>query len=311
MALRATENGAPKLPPFHDPMFAVAMRLTAAPDADHEQLLRKYAADMQASQWHFEWLQEMSPRLYLSMDPFVAHCWLLCEEARLGSVEVKVRDTQNGIIYLYAGQKGVERKTQASNANGRVVHFEGEKGVEQKVRMVLPSGDVIHYEGDNGAEHKVRLVKANGDVLHFEGGTGEERWVRTVGADGDVEHYEGERGEERTVRLVRADGDVEHLEGDKGEERLVVSAPMETSPITRARRALSTRFAWWEPMETSNITKATRAPSGQCVGCSPVDVRCPSLRGQEGRRKVVRSSLAMEMLITSRAGRMWNEGVRC
>ena len=49
VALRATENGAPKLTPFHDPMFAVAMRLTAELDADHEQLLRAWRSSFSRS----------------------------------------------------------------------------------------------------------------------------------------------------------------------------------------------------------------------------------------------------------------------
>ena len=97
VALRATENGAPKLPAFHDPILAVAMRLTADSDADHERLLRKYAADARVTSEHFAWLEEMSPRLYLASDAgLYPKCWVIREVARVGTVEALVRTRVRG-----------------------------------------------------------------------------------------------------------------------------------------------------------------------------------------------------------------------
>ena len=156
------------------------MRLTADSDADHERLLRKYAADARATSEHFAWLEEMSPRLYLASDAGLAvvyygnhhytrrnapESWLIREVARVGTVEALVR-TRTGannaeITKHYAGVMDSERMWRTDfGSNGSSHYFEGDEGAEHKVRIEFASGAVQHYEGGRGAERLVRSTHA-------------------------------------------------------------------------------------------------------------------------------------------------------
>ena len=239
-ALRAN----PALPPFWDPIFAIAMRFATDPAVGRVALLRRYAADARASSTHFAWLKEASPSHYLVESALGGvEIWRLrCAQFAL---EPMLRKRKDGITRHYAGwherlvrmerprnplrPKGwisadyegeTERLVRMEYGNGSVKYYEGESRAERKVRSVYADGAVKFYEGEQGAERQVRIDYPTGSVQHYEGERGAERLVRAEKLNGEVWYYEGERRAERLLRKERFIREIEFYEGERGAEKL-------------------------------------------------------------------------------------------
>ena len=213
------------LPQYKDILVSVAMRLATGELQIDEALLRRYLWDRRRmTSEGCKWLTAAAQRTGspLGIVRSVLQGWERWHLTAGGAEGALVRRKQpNGVIALFEGERGAERKVRAEWPDGTVSVFEGEKGDERRVRVERPDGSIFFFEGEKYAEREVRAERPDGRVFFFEGEKDAERLVREQHYDGRVFFFEGERDAERRVRLERLDGSISFFEGERDVERWV------------------------------------------------------------------------------------------
>jgi len=219
-----------ELPQYKEILVSVAMRLATGELQIDEALLRRYLWDRRRmTSEGCEWLTAAAQRtgsplsivrsVLLGASSFAFERWHLTAGGAEGAL---VRQKQpDGVVALFQGERGAERKVRVERLDGTIFFYEGEKGAERNVRVEQPDGIIFFFEGGRNAERKVRVEFRDGVVQDFEGVKGAERKVRVEHSDGHVALYAGEKGAERLVRGIFPDGRVAFFEGEMGAERQV------------------------------------------------------------------------------------------
>jgi hypothetical protein len=158
---------------------------------------------------------------------------------------VRIEHPKLNTVTFFEGAMNREFMTRIVRGDGMVAVYEGPKGRERKVSETLPSGEVYRYRNysvhvpglppDDGAQaigdgwyNRARLLsiqRPTGQIDYYNGACDEERKISTLWPDGVIWKFQGSRGEERMcARVLPEDQLSNHLtdvyEGAKGEERM-------------------------------------------------------------------------------------------